>query len=839
MASPPILDWQLDEDRFVALLEKLINEARYLQNNPPECVPKEDRAVRHVLDVLQPYSEEEGGPLYIQHVSYVEGRGNLVITYKGLHPSSVLSFVGCHMDVVTANPDDWVPPSPSNLLSFVGCHMDIVTANPDDWAPPSPLTSSPSSAVTWTSSLPTLMTGTSTVDPFTFSRDGDKLRGRGTTDCLGHAALVTELMRCPLPLTFSLPPTPRPSPLLHQDFDPFHLLRQIESQGRNGRTAWATSFPPLTFSHLVRPLPSPLLYQDFDPFTFSRDGDKLRGRGTTDCLGHVALVTELMRQLAVCRPELGATVVAVLIANEENATVKDIGVDGLVKAGLLDHLRNGPLFWVDTADKQPCIGTGGMLAWKLKAFGKLFHSGLPHKVKWFVLGSHRSESRAQPSPQRALFSAMSRAQGVWEALPLGPATQGALSSALMGSASQGAVITVTKCHKLAMTALAEMQTRSYHLLLCRLHFSHSSSKPLHSNLTPVNPFTPPSLFQAVNPIELAMTALAEIQTRFYHQPPSPQLHPSALLCTFSLPGGEPYRAGHDSTGGDTGPLLPGLPSACHGEDVWAVNPIELGMTALAEIQTRFYRDFPPHEMEKTYGFATPSTMKPTQWSCESGRQCESDPWGVHTCRGLQVVSLATALSLPSLCSVDEAAATRSQHMAGIGTKLYPMRSCATWAHQLTPHFTSPHALPPPTTAVWTSVDEVAAKLREYVADINANLSTLSGPGPCSKFVLPEENLQGRLELEIAEAPMKGVACNLDSPGYHALVTATKDVMGECKPYSITGSLPLIRDLQEAGFDVQTMGYGVMATYHARNEYALLSDFKLGYRVLTNLIHRLS
>ncbi|CAI7795877.1 unnamed protein product [Closterium sp. NIES-53] len=458
MASPPILDWQLDEDRFVSLLEKLINEARYLQNNPPECVPKEDRAVRHVLDVLQPYSEEEGGPLHIQHVSYVEGRGNLIITYKGSHPSNVLSFVGCHMDVVTANPDDW----------------------------------------------------------------------------------------------------------------------------------------------------------DFDPFTFSRDGDKLRGRGTTDCLGHVALVTELMRQLAVCRPELDATVVAVLIANEENATVKDIGVDGLVKAGLLDHLRNGPLFWVDTADKQPCIGTGGMLAWKLKAFGKLFHSGLPHK---------------------------------------------------------------------------------------------------------------------------------------------------------------------------------------------AINPIELAMTALAEMQTRFYRDFPPHAMEKTYGFATPSTMKPTQWSCETHLPAPNSllalpflPWAfVWSTR-------APTLQLPIPCSL------------------------APYDIRITPFY---------------DVDEVAAKLREYVADINANLNTLSGPGPCSKFVLPEENLQGRLELEIAEAPMKGVACNLDSPGYHALVTATKEVMGECKPYSITGSLPLIRDLQEAGFDVQTMGYGVMATYHARNEYALLSDFKLGYRVLTNLIHNLS
>lgn len=53
-------------------------------------------------------STDNGGPLAIQHVSYVEGRGNLIITYQGSHPSKVLSLVGCHMDVVTANPDDWV-----------------------------------------------------------------------------------------------------------------------------------------------------------------------------------------------------------------------------------------------------------------------------------------------------------------------------------------------------------------------------------------------------------------------------------------------------------------------------------------------------------------------------------------------------------------------------------------------------------------------------------------------------------------------------------------------------------------------------------------------------------
>ncbi|KAI8529847.1 hypothetical protein RHMOL_Rhmol11G0006100 [Rhododendron molle] len=42
------------------------------------------------------------------------------------------------------------------------------------------------------------------------------------------------------------------------------------------------------------------------------------------------------------------------------------------------------------------------------------------------------------------------------------------------------------------------------------------------------------------------------------------------------------------------------------------------MEALKEIQLRFYRDFPPHPKEEVYGFATPSTMKPTQWSYPGG-----------------------------------------------------------------------------------------------------------------------------------------------------------------------------------------------------------------------------
>lgn len=59
----------------------------------------------------------------------------------------------------------------------------------------------------------------------------------------------------------------------------------------------------------------------FDPFKLTVEGDKLLGRGVTDCLGHVALLTELFRQLGQQKPPLKATVMGVFIANEENSTV--------------------------------------------------------------------------------------------------------------------------------------------------------------------------------------------------------------------------------------------------------------------------------------------------------------------------------------------------------------------------------------------------------------------------------------------------------------------------------------------------------------------------------------
>ncbi|XP_074317751.1 acetylornithine deacetylase-like [Silene latifolia] len=424
---------ELNKDSFITLLTKLIGESKYLQNNPPDLIPEEDRVVNHLLDVLSPLSTiSGGGPLIINHATYYPKRGNLIVTYPGTEDGKVVSFVGCHMDVVTADPSDW----------------------------------------------------------------------------------------------------------------------------------------------------------EFDPFSLSIEGDKLRGRGTTDCLGHVALVTELMKKLAETKPKLKSTVVAVFIANEENSAITGVGVDALAKDGLLDCLKGGPLFWIDTADKQPCIGTGGVIPWKLQGTGKLFHSGLANK---------------------------------------------------------------------------------------------------------------------------------------------------------------------------------------------AINAMELTMDALKEIQLRFYRDYPAHPKEAVYGFATPSTMKPTQWSYPGGGNNQ----------------------IPGECTI-----------------------CGDV--RLTPFY---------------DVADCMKKLQEYVDDINSNIEKLETRGPVSKYVLPDEKLRGRLTISFDE-PNSGVACDLNSRGFHVLCKATEEVVGHVKPYSITGSLPLIRDLQDQGFDVQTCGYGLTATYHARNEYCFLSDMCEGYRVFASVITQL-
>lgn len=330
-----------------------------------------------------------------------------------------------------------------------------------------------------------------------------------------------------------------------------------------------------------------------DPFTLQVEGDKLFGRGTTDCLGHVALLACFFKALAEARPALSNSVICLLIAGEEGGEA-GVGVDKVVESGKIAELKNGPVYWVDSADSQPCVGTAGAIQWTLKATGRLFHSGLPHR---------------------------------------------------------------------------------------------------------------------------------------------------------------------------------------------GINSLELASEAIAEIQRRFYVDFPPHPDEAKYNFATPSTMKPTQMECARGALNQIPPW--------------TSISGDI---------------------------------RLTPFY---------------DAGKVVDAVDGYVRDINENLEKLPTRGPCSKYILEGDDVdvkRGKVDLTWSGSleeirHMEGIACSLDSPGLAALSASISDVKSAEKgaPYAITGSLPLVREMQAAGFDLQITGFGLTTVYHADNEYCLLSDMVDAFEVFIKMV----
>lgn len=113
-----------------------------------------------------------------------------------------------------------------------------------------------------------------------------------------------------------------------------------------------------------------------DPFSLHVQDGVLYGRGVTDCLGHVALVTDLLSTLGErgIRPE--RTLKVVLISNEEEAPLPEIGLDYVVSAGAMDELTQGTIYWLDSADFGPTVGTGGMAMWQLEVKGVGGHSGM-------------------------------------------------------------------------------------------------------------------------------------------------------------------------------------------------------------------------------------------------------------------------------------------------------------------------------------------------------------------------------------------------------------------------------------------------------------------------------
>ena len=198
MSAEQLLNFNLDSESYVALLTKLIAVSEKLQNSPPALIPQENLAAEIVIEALKPYTVENGGPLVVEHITYVEGRGNVIITYPGISEGK-------------------------KTCTLIGSHLDLVPADPEAW--------------------------------------------------------------------------------------------------------------------------------NVAPFELTRDGDKLYGRGTTDCLGHVACVTELFIALAKSKPSLETSISAVFIASEESTSVPNVGVDGLMVNGELDRFKNGPLLWVDCSDR--------------------------------------------------------------------------------------------------------------------------------------------------------------------------------------------------------------------------------------------------------------------------------------------------------------------------------------------------------------------------------------------------------------------------------------------------------------------------------------------------------
>ena len=90
---------QIDSEEFFAVLSKIHRHSKFLQNKPPQFVPKEDLVAMEVLEVLAPFTVENGGPLIVKKISYAPDRSNVIIHYPGTS-SEIVSFVGSHMDTV-------------------------------------------------------------------------------------------------------------------------------------------------------------------------------------------------------------------------------------------------------------------------------------------------------------------------------------------------------------------------------------------------------------------------------------------------------------------------------------------------------------------------------------------------------------------------------------------------------------------------------------------------------------------------------------------------------------------------------------------------------------------
>lgn len=367
----------------------------------------------------------------------------------------------------------------------------------------------------------------------------------------------------------------------------------------------------------------------------------------------VALLTDLLISLAERRPALRTSVVAVFIANEENSTFVGIGVDQLAKDGYLDQLKGGPLFWIDAADSQPCIGkrhihaymryvsidskvyplgTAGATQWQLKVKGKVFHSGLPHKG----INSIEMAMDAVSYIQKKFFAAFPRH-------PMEVRHHAICYAIRLGYAS----LTI---------AVGQVQL---------LHTVHAQAHPNILRAGGIEPAAPGLHCPGMLSCPVAAIVVVTMYVCEGGHPPGAILrHRRGAAGGGGLRRGDQRRPGHHREPGHPRPALQ-VPAA--GRRRQGIHRAQVG----------------------------------------GGGSYRRIHVCMHVCMGVQLIN--------AMCR------------ARLG-------------------------------------------------------------------------VQGE----------NGVACKLDSRGYGALIRATRSVLGDAKPYAIGGSLPLIRSLQEQGFDVQISGYGASA-----------------------------
>jgi acetylornithine deacetylase/succinyl-diaminopimelate desuccinylase-like protein len=208
-----------------------------------------------------------------------------------------------------------------------------------------------------------------------------------------------------------------------------------------------------------------------------------------------------------------------------------------------------------------------------------------------------------------------------------------------------------------------------------------------------------------------------------------------------------------------------------------VNALELAMATVLSLVRWFEEKYAPHPDEARWGFLGPSTLKPTVISVPNNK--------ITKIPGSAVVEGDIRL-----------------------TPFYDMRE---------------------------AIDGAVA----FVAALDQRIEAGDPPVGFPR-VRTVSGQRGSVRLSPKGRFMEGIACQLDSPGLVALTEAIRAVRGSdgSQPFAMTGSLPLVRDLQRRGFDVQITGFGRSVFYHAPNEQAKLEHFEQGFRILRELIARL-